>query len=219
MRTVWRRPALWWRWLIVASAAMGLVTGPSSLIYFTVMSNVIALGYFLGAVYWMLVRDTADAPAPRLRGAVVLYLTITGLVAHFVLEHGSSPLPGLVSGPDRLGNWSNFFLHYVTPTLVIVDWLVLRPRDAARWRDVPLWLCFPVGYAAMVLGRGAVFPHFPNRYPYPFLDPTARGYSGVAGEIVTLTAEFVVLGVAVVAADRAGTWVRDRVRRRGLPVA
>ncbi|WP_280383416.1 Pr6Pr family membrane protein [Nocardia wallacei] len=210
----WRRPALWWRGLVAGSAAVGLATGVSSLVYFTVQSNVIALGYYLGAIYWMVVRGGADAPAPRLRGAVVLYLTITGLVAHFVLEHGADPLPGLVSGPDRLGNWSNFLLHYVTPVLVVLDWLVLGPRRAARWRDVPLWLCFPIGYAALVLARGALFPHFPDRYPYPFLDPNTRGYGGVAGEIVTLTVEFAILGTAVVGADRAAARMGDRWRRR-----
>ncbi|WP_024804927.1 Pr6Pr family membrane protein [Nocardia sp. BMG51109] len=196
------------------SAALGLATGPSSLVYFTVDSTVIALGYHLGAVYWMLRRHTADAPAPRLRGAVVLYTTITGLIAHFVLEHGANPLPGLVSGPGRLGNWSDFFLHYVTPALVLVEWLTLSPRNASRWRDVPVWLCFPLGYAALVLVRGALFPDFPDRYPYPFLDPAARGYGAVFGEIIVLTIEFVVLALIVVGADRLGTRLRRRIGPR-----
>lgn len=208
---MWTRPAWWWRALIVASAWAGLATGTSSLVYFTVDSNVLALGYYLGALYWMARRATAAAPAPRLRGAVVLYTTITGLVAHFVLQHGASPLPGLLDGPDRLGRWSEFLLHYLTPALVLLDWLLLPPRNASRWRDVPLWLCFPIGYAAVVLVRGALFPQFPQRYPYPFLDPTG-GYGAVAREIVVLTAEFVILALAVVALDRLGTRLRPRVR-------
>ncbi|BCK55534.1 Pr6Pr family membrane protein [Nocardia wallacei] len=205
---MWNRPAWWWRALIVLSAGAGLVTGTSSLVYFTIDSNVLALGYYLGALYWMTRRATTAAPAPRLRGAVVLYTTITGLVAHFVLQHGASPLPGLLHGPDRLGHWSDFLLHYLTPTLVLLDWLLLAPRGAARWRDVPLWLCFPIGYTALVLVRGALFPAFPHRYPYPFLDPTTRGYGAVVREILTLTVEFVLLALAVVAADRLGSRLR-----------
>lgn len=211
--TVWNRPALWWRIAIVASAGVGLALGTSSLVYFTIESNVIVLGYFLGALYWMLRRHTTDAAAPQLRGAAVLYITITGLVAHFDLNHGVSPLPGLVDGPDRLLNWSNFLLHYVTPVLIMLDWLVLGPRNASRWRSIPLWLCFPIGYAAVVLVRGALFSNFPNPYPYPFLDPTTHGYAWVFGQMAVLTVVFTVLAVAVVGLDRLGTKVRSVARR------
>ncbi|MFI9272286.1 Pr6Pr family membrane protein [Kitasatospora sp. NPDC052896] len=212
-------PALWWRLAIVASSGLGLLLGTSSLVYFTVESNVAVLGYFVGAVYWMLRRDTVDGPAPRLRGAVTLYIVITGLVAHFVLNHGVSPLPGLVSGSgaDRLSNWSSFFLHYVTPVLVVGDWLGNKPRNASRWRDLPLWLSFPLGYAALTLLRAALFPSFPNKYPYFFLDPTGHGYGWVALQIAQLTVEFVILAAGVVGLDRLGTAVRARLRARFRP--
>ncbi|MER7846460.1 Pr6Pr family membrane protein [Kitasatospora sp. NPDC096077] len=209
--TVRTRPALWWRMGIVLSAGLGLSLGTASLVYFTVQSNVIVLGYFIGAVYWMLKRGTVDAPAPRLRGAATLYILITGLVSHILLQHGASPLPGLVSGPDRLANWSSFFLHYVTPVMVLIDWLVLKPRNAAAWKDIPLWLTFPLGYAAIVLARNALFADFPTPYPYFFFDPTERGYGYVWGQIAQLTVEFVLLGLLVVGLDRLGTKVAAKV--------
>ncbi|GAA2236675.1 Pr6Pr family membrane protein [Kitasatospora cystarginea] len=210
--SVWTRPALWWRLAIVLSAGLGLILGTSSLVYFTVQSNVIVLGYFTGAVYWMVRRDTTDAAAPRLRGAAVLYITITGLVAHIILNHGANPLPGLVSGPDRLQNWSSFFLHYVSPVMVMLDWLCLKPRNVSHWRDLPLWLSFPLGYAAITELRAALFPHFDNKYPYFFLDPTQNGYAWVGGQIAQLTVEFIALGATVVALDRLGTTIRRKLR-------
>ncbi|MFJ8476698.1 Pr6Pr family membrane protein [Kitasatospora sp. NPDC094011] len=209
--TVRTRPALWWRMGIVLSAGLGLSLGTASLVYFTVQSNVIVLGYFIGAVYWMVQRGTVDAPAPRLRGAATLYILITGLVSHVLLQHGASPLPGLVSGPDRLANWSSFFLHYVTPVMVLIDWLALKPRNAAAWKDIPLWLTFPLGYAAIVLARNALFADFPTPYPYFFFDPTERGYGYVWGQIAQLTVEFVLLGLLVVGLDRLGTKVAAKV--------
>ncbi|GAA1944524.1 Pr6Pr family membrane protein [Kitasatospora viridis] len=208
----WIRPAFWWRLAIVLSAGLGLVTGDGSLVYFTVESNVMVLGYFAGALYWMAARDTAEGPAPRLRGAVTLYILITGLVAHFLLNHGADPLPGLVSGPDRLQNWSTFFLHYTTPVMVLADWLCLGPRNASRWKDLPLWLSFPLGYAAVVMVRAALFPGFPNKYPYFFFDPSGHGYGYVWLQIAQLTVEFIVLASAVVGLDRLGTAVRGRLR-------
>jgi hypothetical protein len=214
---VWTRPAVWWRAAIVLSSGLGLITGTGSLVYFTVESNVVVLGYFAGAVYWMTKRGTTDAPAPRLRGAATLYILITGLVAHFVLNHGTSPFPGLGPGPDRLTNWSAFFLHYVTPVMVVLDWLCLKPRNASRWADLPVWLSFPLSYAALTLLRAALLPSFPNRYPYFFLDPAAKGYGWVGLQVAELTVEFIVLAAVVVGLDRLGTSVAARFRSGGLP--
>lgn len=209
--SMWTRPALWWRILIVVSAATGLAIGVSSLVFFTIQSNVIVVAYFIGAAYWMLRRSTDDAPAPRWRGAVVLYISITGLVAHILLMHGASPFPGLTSGPNQLQNWADFFCHYVTPIMVVIDWLVFKPRNTSRLRDIPLWLCFPIGYTALVLVRAALFPNYPNRYPYPFFDVAAHGYTWVFGQIAVLAVEFTIIAVVVVGLDRLGTWVRERV--------
>ncbi|MGW3628503.1 hypothetical protein [Streptomyces sp. NPDC000880] len=53
---------------IVISAGFGLTLDTGSLVYFTVDSNVIAFGYFIGAAYWMLRRRTPgharSAPQP-----------------------------------------------------------------------------------------------------------------------------------------------------------
>ncbi|MFJ9947264.1 Pr6Pr family membrane protein [Kitasatospora sp. NPDC091207] len=205
-------PALWWRMGIVLSAGLGLTLQTAPLVYFTVQSNVIVLGYFIGAVYWMVKRGTVDAPAPRLRGAATLYILITGLVSHILLEHGANPLPGLFDGPDKLQHWSSFFLHYVTPVMVIIDWLTLKPRNASAWRDVPLWLAFPLGYAAIVLARNALFSNYPMPYPYFFFDPTTKGYGYVWGQIALLTVEFVVLAATVIGLDRLGTLVAGKLR-------
>ncbi|MFI6843164.1 Pr6Pr family membrane protein [Kitasatospora sp. NBC_00085] len=206
------RPALWWRMGIVLSAGLGLTLQTAPLVYFTIQSNVIVLGYFIGAVYWMVKRGTVDAPAPRLRGAATLYILITGLVSHILLEHGANPLPGLFDGPDKLQHWSSFFLHYVTPVMVIIDWLTLKPRNASAWRDIPLWLAFPLGYAAIVLVRNALFSNYPMPYPYFFFDPTTEGYGYVWGQIALLTVEFIVLAATVIGLDRLGTLVAGKLR-------
>lgn len=210
--SVWTRPALWWRAAIVLSAGLGLILSNSSLVYFTIESNVIVLGYFLGAVYWMVKRSTVEAPAPRLRGAVTLYITITGLVAHILLNKGANPLPGLVNGENLVQEWSSFFLHYVTPVLVLGDWLCLKPRNASRWKDLPLWLAFPLGYAAVTIARALLFPDFPVKYPYFFLDPSEKGYGWVSLQIVQLTFEFIALAALVVGLDRLGTLVARRLK-------
>jgi hypothetical protein len=201
-KAIWRQPALWWRLVIVLAGGFGLTFETSSLVYFTVQSNLLVFGYFVGAVYWMLRRRAMVTPAPRLHGGVVLWIVITGLVAHILLNHGANPLPGLVHAPDLWVNWTAFALHYVVPVMVLVDWMLFSPRRAVSWRHIPLWLAYPLGYGLVALARAALYPDFENPYPYYFLDPRTNGYLWVAAQFGILTVEFAVLGAIVVLLNR-----------------
>ncbi|MEV6298189.1 Pr6Pr family membrane protein [Actinoplanes sp. NPDC051861] len=203
--SIYKKPQIYWRATIVACAMAGLLTGEHRIIFYTCQSNLIVIGYFIGTIYWMIQRNTTDTPAPRLRGPVTFWITITCLISHFVLNHGDSPIPGLTD-PDpatRLTNWSLFLLHYVVPLMVIVDWAAFGPRRQVRWRDLPLWLLFPLGYGVTSVFRAILFPTVANRYPYPFLNPVEQGgYDGVALQMLILAVEFAVLASLVIGLDR-----------------
>jgi hypothetical protein len=198
------RPQFWLRAAIVATGAAGLLLGNNTVIYFTAQSNLLTLAYFVGALYWMVKRETAEAPAPRLRGAVTLWILITCLISHFLLNHGANPLPGLAD-PDpatAVMNWSLLLVHYVVPILVLVDWVAFGPHRQVRWRDIPLWIAYPLGYGLMIEFRGGLVPAAPVRYPYFFLDPGEHGYGWVALQFLQLAVVFSLLAAAVVALDR-----------------
>lgn len=201
---VWAQPALWWRVLIVVAAAGGLLSGDGRIAYYTTQSNLIVLGYFGAALYWMVRRQSAAVAAPRLRGPVTLWILVTGLVAHFLLTGGENPLPGLVGGDavSLLGEWSTFLVHYVVPVMVLVDWLAFGPRRVSPWRDLPLWLIYPLGYVVVFVVRGILLPAVPVRYPYFFLDPAEGGYQGIALWILILGVSVLTLGALLLAYDR-----------------
>ncbi len=201
---VYATPPFWWRLAIVVCGVSGLLLGEHRIAYYTTQTNVITLGFFAGTLYWMVRRGTAEAPAPRLRGAVTLWILITCLVSHVLLNGGANPLPGLTD-PDpvaALRNQSAFLVHYVVPVLVVLDWLMFRPHGVVPWRTLPLWILFPLGYGAAVEARAAVWPAVPNRYPYFFLDPSERGYDWVAGQFLQLGVIFAALGALLLGADR-----------------
>jgi hypothetical protein len=202
---VWSRPQLWWRTGIVLAGLVGILMGSPRLAFYTSQSNVIVLGYFAGCVYWMLRRDTVAPAAPRLRGAVTLWILVTALVSHVLLEDGANPLPGLVDDDpaEAVRNWSRFLLHYVVPVMVLVDWVAFGPRGSARWRDLPLWLVFPTFYGLSSMLRALAFPTVDNRYPYFFLDPREHGYDCVLAHLAVLIGFFAVLGALLIALDRA----------------
>ncbi|GLY00957.1 MULTISPECIES: Pr6Pr family membrane protein [Actinoplanes] len=204
MSILWK-PPLWWRAAIVVCVVVGLLSGEQRVLFYTCQSNLIVLGYFGAAVYLMVRRRTPEAPAPRLRGPVTLWILITCLISHFVLNAGASPLPGL-SDPDlavATANRSLFLVHYVVPLMVVIDWVAFGPRRASPWRDLPWWLVFPLLYGVLSVFRAVVFPTAPFRYPYPFLDPGVQGgYGGVAVQMASLAVVFAVLGALLLGVDR-----------------
>ncbi|MFG6493513.1 Pr6Pr family membrane protein [Microbacterium sp. P03] len=212
--SLWRTPAFWWRILILVSCGVGLVTADHRVIFFTTQSNIIVFAYFSGALYGMGRRRTSDAPAPRLRGGVTLWITVTGLVAHFLLSGGANPLPGLfVPDPaEALTNQSLFLLHYVTPVLVLVDWVAFGPHRKVRWRDTALWVLYPVGYGVVVLVRAAAAPTIADRFPYPFVDFTSMAPGDLVIGLLRVIAIVVVLAFAIVGLDRVGGALRRRRR-------
>ncbi|MBG0827515.1 Pr6Pr family membrane protein [Planomonospora sp. ID67723] len=205
-----------YRIVLVAVGLAGLVCtwwpasdplGPP--VYFTVQSNIMLVAYYL----WLLWRGV---PSALLKGAVTLFISITGLVFHFVLMHGASPLGMLPDGRgDDVLDMGNLLLHYVTPIMAVADWLVFDRALRPSW-TVPLaWLAYPGLYLVFALARGTLLdPGTERRYPYPFLDVDELGYDGVALQAVVLTTFFAVLGYGLVALHRlASRTARPRVPR------
>ncbi|MGW6021047.1 Pr6Pr family membrane protein [Streptomyces sp. NPDC055099] len=188
--------------------------------YFTLQSNVlVAVVFALGARRaWQGRR----ALPPVVTGGTLLFISITGLVYHFVLANGSSGF-AMTDDIDALSGWrslANQLMHTVTPIGALLDWLLLTPplalsstsRGGLRWRHAALWLLYPLAYLGFALIRGALMaPGSPARYPYPFLDVDAHGYTGVLTNAVILGLAFYALALLLVALDG----LRPGPRRRG----
>ncbi|GAA3113071.1 Pr6Pr family membrane protein [Planomonospora alba] len=191
-----------YRTLLVVAGVAGLVctwlAGDEPLIYFTVQSNIMLTAYHV----WQL--SGRAAPSAFLKGAVTLFISITGLVYHFILAHGASPLALLPDGRgDDVSQLGSLLLHYVTPAMAFADWLLFDRALRPGWAEPLLWLAYPLAYLVFALVRGALLaPDAERRYPYPFLDVDRLGYDGVALQAVVLTAAFAALGYAVVALHR-----------------
>ncbi|MEU4716905.1 Pr6Pr family membrane protein [Micromonospora purpureochromogenes] len=198
-----RRVAVAFRLAIVISVLAGIVLtalGPATvtglLPYFTIQSNV-AVGLFAGYAGWRAWRARPEPPS-ALKGAVALYITITGVVYHLVLANPASPFA--MPQPDRaLGEaLGNQFLHTVVPLLAIADWALFDQRGRLRLRYAAWWLAFPLAYLGFALVRGLVV----HRYPYPFIDAGQLGYAGVSVSAVFFAFAFWLLGLLFVGVDR-----------------
>ena len=149
--------------------------------YFTIISNLLT-AYLMGR---QAIQPSWLEGNGSFRGAVTLYMTITGLVYAFILR----PI-----GAD-VGNyrpWIDFIHHTAAPVAVIQDWLLFPPRRPLRSNVLYRWLIFPALYLVYSFVRG---PRA-EWYPYPFLDPRfPGGYGRVA--IFSVIVFLIFLGGAV----------------------
>ncbi len=163
--------------------------------FFTILSNILAAVLMTGQALW---PDWMRTNA-MFRGAVTLYMTITGMVYAVLL----APIEADVGLIDP---WVNFVLHSLGPVALLNDWLLFPPERKLGASSLPIWLAFPALYFAVTLIRGPM----EDWYPYPFLDPRGDGgYGGVAAYSVAVLLVF--LGV--------GMFLRWWANRRGPALA
>ncbi|MFZ0013548.1 MAG: Pr6Pr family membrane protein [Acidimicrobiia bacterium] len=153
--------------------------------YFTVLSNTAAI-VMLVLLAARPGRDDSVAFAV-FRGAVTVYMTVTGIIYAFVL----APHLADVAVPEPWIDWS---IHVVGPVAVVLDWLFWRPTVRIPLRALLIWLVFAAAYLAYTVIRGAMA----GWYPYPFLDPAESGgnWAVVLWSLVVLA---VILGVSFLA--------------------
>lgn len=149
--------------------------------FFTILSNIMAAALLAGQALrpgWMRTNG-------MLRGAVTLYMTITGMVYAVLL----APIEADVG---LIHPWVNFVLHSLGPVALLNDWLLFPPERELTARSLPIWLAFPALYLTVTLIRGPIV----DWYPYPFLDPRGDGgYGGVVFYTVAVLLVFVGVGV------------------------
>ncbi|MEW5809936.1 MAG: Pr6Pr family membrane protein [Actinomycetota bacterium] len=178
--------------IVAAVAAALLVVGVTSerglwwrMITFTYQVNVLAAAYYLCTLVW----PRADGRA-GVRGAVVLYVVMAGLVWNLFLV-------------DRSMGYTvaNLLLHGVVPALALCDWVLVGRRATpvsatlAWWHPVA-WLAFPAAYLALAL---LVLNDLGRRAPYFFLDTDSVGAAAVAANVAALAAGVLALGYALLA--------------------
>ncbi len=153
--------------------------------FFTIQTNLLAIA--------MLALVVAVRPAERtalfdaVRGAVTLYITITGVVFALLLS-------GLQESLDTHIAWVDFTVHKLIPLVLVVDWFLDPPRHRLLLRIAGLWLLYPFAYLVYTLIRGASV----DWYPYPFLDVSQHGYGGVLLNSVGMLVGMVAVAVGFV---------------------
>ncbi|WP_091228499.1 Pr6Pr family membrane protein [Microbacterium sp. 3J1] len=188
----------------------------SSLLFYTMISDLICLVWMLllvvrtGQDLRRIGRWGTSTPSARWSGAVMMSITVTMLIYLVVLVPTR-----FAAGDSDVFSLTDNLIHIVTPTLLIVDWLLFVPKGSFRWVDPLLWPLIPYAYLLWAFVYGAGGGEFTpgQRYPYPFMDVDALGVLGVAQWVVALTIALVVVGFVYVVIDRALASAAERALR------
>ncbi|PTE12313.1 Pr6Pr family membrane protein [Mesorhizobium helmanticense] len=169
--------------------------------FFTILTNIGAV-----LVHTALLSSTGYAwfPAfagPRVRAGVAVAITLVFIIYATVLAQLWQP-QGLFLVCDVL-------LHYVTPMLFVLWWLVAGADGTTRWRDISWWMVYPIAYLVYVLARAPIA----GEVPYPFLNVAKNGATSVAISALAVTGLFLVLCVVAVLADHGVSRLRAQKAR------
>jgi hypothetical protein len=169
--------------------------------FFTILTNIGAV-----LVYISLLSSSGYAwlPAfagPRMRAGVAVSIALVFIVYATVLAR--------LWQPEGLFLLCDILLHYVTPVLFVLWWLVAGADGRTRWRDISWWIVYPIAYLLYALARAPIA----GEVPYPFLDVAKNGAASVAIAALAVTALFLMLCIVAVLADRGVS----RLKGSGAP--
>jgi hypothetical protein len=121
--------------------------------------------------------------------ATTLYIFVVGLIYNLILR--------ALWKPEGLQLIVNELLHSVIPVVFIIYWFIFAPKENLKWKNIWLWMIYPLAYCIIILLRGAKT----GEYPYPFIDVTELGYHKALLNcgyiaIVFIVFAFLIVGIA-----------------------
>ncbi|HEY8886043.1 MAG TPA: Pr6Pr family membrane protein [Candidatus Microsaccharimonas sp.] len=166
---------------IAAIAVRGRWNPGNFFSFFTIESNILAVvSLLIGA--FLIYAKKKSKKADYFRGAVTLYMVITGIIFSVLLS-------GIEGISLTAVPWDNVVLHYIIPVAIALDWIADRSVYISFKKALP-WLAFPILYLVYSLLRGPIV----GWYPYPFLNPANGGY----GTVFVTSVIIAIVGVVLV---------------------
>lgn len=154
--------------------------------YFTILTNIVAAVAMTASV----LAPGSFFDRPSVRTAIATYIIVVGVVYHLILRDLWNP-----QGWQWIADVS---LHYVTPVLFALDWLLFVPKRGVAWTTALDALVYPLVYMGWTLWHGS----WSGFYPYPFVDVSQIGLEKALINAGGMTVAFLVLCLVLIAIGR-----------------
>lgn len=152
--------------------------------FFTILTNILVVLVHVSA----LTGRPVVMQRPSWRAGTGVAIAVVGIVYHVLLAD--------LWLPEGLFYVCDMLLHYVTPALYVVWWLMMA-EGSLGWRHLFWWLVWPIGYSAYALARAPIA----GEVPYPFLDMAVIGLPRVLIAIGAIALLFIAVGIVFLAYD------------------
>ena len=172
--------------------------------YFTMASNtVVLIVIILELLKIFKIYQVSDGFLRVLKGSAIIATLVTMLVYNFVL------IPYLQNNDVNYQIFSlkDVLVHYVTPILIMLDYLIFDKKGKYRPTDLLPLIIYPVGYIIYViiyvsLGGRFTLTGVASKFPYFFFNYETQGIPLTVLILFLLTSMFYGLGALLFSLDR-----------------
>ncbi len=127
---------------------------------------------------------------PAVASALVVYISIVGLVYFFALRK--------LWDPQGWQFVADAILHYAVPVMYPTYWLFFVQKGRLVWKYSLIWLIYPALYFSYLLIRGSIT----GLYPYPFVDVNKLGFAGAMLNALQILCAFIIMGLLIIGIDK-----------------
>lgn len=178
--------------------------------FYTTQSNILCF-ILSGVVLYMTTRSFKKENADHskyyylIKSSITLAIIVTGLIYHFLL---SPSILFDINSPHMLYDIANLIVHYFTPIMIFLDWLLFDPHGKIKLYYPLVWTVIPLIYASIAFIRAhfgePIFKSTSGNlysYPYFFLDIDTIGLNRVCLWIGVLLIIFIIIGYILLGVD------------------
>jgi hypothetical protein len=158
--------------------------------FMTIWSNIVVTAAFFIPLVFPASRLGRFFQRSATEAAVTVYIFIVMLVYHFFLAQ--------VWEPQGWQKVVDINLHYVTPLLYILFWILFCSKEGLRYVHTVKWLIYPAVYVMYSLIRGLIT----NQYPYYFADVSKLGWSLAMRNMLLVIVAYWLVGMILVMLTR-----------------
>ena len=159
--------------------------------FYTMQSNLLVLVFYIGFFIAKKFKPNFDSTNMYyiLKGAIIMAILLTFIVYNISLQKLDFMMDVRTSSSNIL-NFSNLFVHFITPILVFLDYIIFDEKGKFKPKYIPIWCIFP-----------ALYPIYVYTYAYFFLDIDKIGVDGVIGYLLLFTIGFITISFLLVKID------------------